>query len=115
MRKKWCVYVHNIASYKKLDWRSTLEVSEGFTQDIPKFCFHIREKMFYFKKVKAPENIWQPGRWTGFEDSTGDEMCHYIRTEGKKTCYLIWSVIFTRGNKIGTDKEYVNNDTNNAP
>ena len=56
--QKWCVDVHNIASSKKLDSRSHLEASEGFTQEISKFCFRIWEPSWYFKKVKAPENTW---------------------------------------------------------
>ena len=51
----------------------------------------------------------------GFADSTGYKICYYTNTEGKKPCYLIWSVIFTRGKNIGTDKEYVNYDANRAP
>ena len=38
---KLCIDDHRIASFKNLDWRSTLEVSKGFTQDISNFRFHI--------------------------------------------------------------------------
>ena len=45
--KKWFVDVHNIALPKKLDWISLLKVSEGFTQDISKFYFHIWEPVWF--------------------------------------------------------------------
>ena len=32
--QKWCVDVQNIASFKKLNGRFPLEISEGHTQDI---------------------------------------------------------------------------------
>ena len=41
--KKCCVHIKNIASYKKVYWRSPLEGSEGFTQDISIYRFHIWE------------------------------------------------------------------------
>ena len=42
-------------------------------------------------------------------------MYYYTRTEGKKPCYLILSVICTRRKNIGTEKEYVNDDAKHAP
>ena len=60
-----------IASYKKLYWRSPLGVSQGFTQYILKFCFHIWDPIWCFKKSKSPLNPQQPGMWLGFVDSTG--------------------------------------------
>ena len=57
--QKWCVYVHNIALSKKLDWRMSLEVGEGFTKEISKFCFQKWEPVWYFKKSKSPENLWK--------------------------------------------------------
>ena len=39
--QKWCVDVQNIASFKKLNGRFPLEISEGHTQDILKFKFHL--------------------------------------------------------------------------
>ena len=41
--QKWYVDVHNIASSTKLDYRNPLEIIEGFTHEISKFCFHIWE------------------------------------------------------------------------
>ena len=82
--KKLCVYVHNIVSSKKLDCRSPLEVSEGFTQEISKFYFHVWEPICYFNNSKPPENPQQHSRWMGFEYSTGEKMCYYISKEGKK-------------------------------
>ena len=82
--KTWCVDVHNIASSKKLYWIIPLEVSEGFTQDIPKFPFHIWEPIWYFKNSKSPKHSYQPGSCMGFEDLIGDKICYYIMTEGKK-------------------------------
>ena len=53
----------------------------------------------------------------GFADEAGDEMTYYIKTEKKtgRNVYLIRSTICTRRKKIGTDKEYVNNDPDDAP
>ena len=113
--QKWCVDVHNISSSKKLDRTIPLEVSEGFTQEISKFSFHIREKVLYFNKSKAPENPWQHGRWMGFADLTRDGMCYNIRMEGKKTCYLICSVICTYRKNIGNGEDYVNDYAKHAP
>ena len=50
----------------------------------------------------------------GFAYSTGEKICYYIRTEGKKCCYLTWSVICIRWKNIGTDKEYINYDEKHA-
>ena len=78
--QKWCVDVQNIAYSKNLNGRCLLEISEGHTQDISKFRFHLCEPIFYFKKFKAPEKYWQPAIWMGFAHSTGYEMCYYIKT-----------------------------------
>ena len=40
---KWCVDVHNIAPSKNLNGRCALEISEGYTQEISKFRFHLWE------------------------------------------------------------------------
>ena len=63
-----CVNVNNIASSNNLDWIIPLEVSEGFTQEISKFCFHIWETIWYFKESKATENPWQRRSCMGFAD-----------------------------------------------
>ena len=51
-----------------------MKVSEGFTQDISKFHFHTWEPIWYFKKLKAPEISWKPGKLMAFVYSTGGEM-----------------------------------------
>ena len=57
--QKWCVDVKNIDSYKNINGRCTLQISEGHTQDISKFRYHLWEPIWYFKKCKAPETSWQ--------------------------------------------------------
>ena len=106
--QKWCVDVHNIASSRKLDWRSPLDVSTGYTQDISKFRFHLWEPVWYYQKVKQPNDPWKKARWLGFADSARDKMCYYIKTEGQKPQILIRSIICTRRKNVGTDEEYVN-------
>ena len=83
--KKWYVGVHNTASSRKLNWRSPLEVSDGFTQDISKFHFHIWEPIWYFNKSKVPQNPWQSGRWMGFAYSTGEKMLLYQDRWGRSS------------------------------
>ena len=41
--QKWCVDVHTIYYSKKLSVSFSLEISEGHTQDISKFRFHLLE------------------------------------------------------------------------
>ena len=41
--QKLCVDVHNIDSSKNIDVRFPLEISEGHTQEISKFRFHLWE------------------------------------------------------------------------
>ena len=75
--------VYNISSSKKLYCKSPLNISEGFTQVISKFLFHKWESIWYFKK-STTKHPCQPGRWMVFAYFTGDKMCYYISTEGKK-------------------------------
>ena len=98
--------MHNIASYKKINRRCSLEISELNTQDISKFISHLWETIWYFRKCNIQENPSQPAIRMGFAHSNGDEMCYYIKTEKKNSKYLIRSFIWTRLRKIGTDKEY---------
>eukprot|EP00957_Ditylum_brightwellii_P146993 11191193-Ditylum_brightwellii.AAC.1 len=44
----------------------------------------------------------------GFVPNSGDALTYYIRTEGKKPQYLIWSIICSRRKHIGTEQEHVN-------
>ena len=46
----WFVDVKNIASSNNINGRCLLEVSEGHTQDILKFIFHLWEPIWYFEK-----------------------------------------------------------------
>ena len=100
---------------EKLGWKSPLVASSGNTQDTSKFRFHIWEPILYFKPCKASENPWKKAQWLGFAQNSGNEMCYYIKTEEKKPKYLICSIICTRRNFIGTDKEYTNEDHTQLP
>jgi hypothetical protein len=105
-----------VAASKKFGWKSPLAMNSGNTQDISKFRFHIWEPIWYFHKCKAPEDPWKKARWLGFADSSGDEMCYYIKTETTENPhYLIRSVICTRRKNIGTEKEYINEDSSQQP
>ena len=44
--QKWCVDVKNIASYKNLNGKCPLEISEGHIQVISKFIFHLWETIW---------------------------------------------------------------------
>ena len=109
------VLMWKIAYYKNINGRCPLEISEGHTQDISKFWFNSWEPIWYFKNCKAPENLWQPARCTGFSHSNRDEMWYYIKIEEKNPKYLIISVIRTILGNIGTYKEYTNEDPNQVP
>eukprot|EP00957_Ditylum_brightwellii_P114117 8699991-Ditylum_brightwellii.AAC.1 len=113
--QKWVCGVHNVVSSKKLGWKSPLEMHAGNTQDISKFCFHIWEPIWYFVKCITPNNPWKKARCLSFADSSGDEMTYFIKTEpvSKKESpqYLIQSVIYTRRKHIGSDQEYINEDS----
>ena len=113
--QKCCVDVKNIDSSKNLNGRCPLEISEGHTQDISTFIFHLWEPIWYFKNCKAPENPWQPEKWVGFENSTGDEMCYYINTEEKNPKYLTRSVIRTRCRHNIIEKQYTNEELKQVP
>ena len=65
---QYCAYSININK------RFPLEISEGQTQDMSKFRFHLWETIWYFEKCKVPENPWQPEIWMGFSNPTQDEM-----------------------------------------
>ena len=75
--------MHNIASYKKINRRCSLEISELNTQDISKFISHLWETIWYFRKCNIQENPSQPAIRMGFAHSNGDEMCYDIKTEKK--------------------------------
>eukprot|EP00957_Ditylum_brightwellii_P199314 15192920-Ditylum_brightwellii.AAC.1 len=60
--QKWRVDVHNIAASRKLAWKSPLEVSTYYTQDISQFRFHLWEPIWYYNKTKAPDDQWQKAR-----------------------------------------------------
>ena len=96
--------MQNIDSSKNLNLRCPLEISEGHTQEISKFRFHLWEPIWCFKKSKAPENHWQPEIWIGFAHPTGDEIFYYIKIEEEKPKYITRSVIRTILRNIGTDK-----------
>jgi hypothetical protein len=113
--QKWCVDVHNISASRKLAWKSPMAVSEGHTQDISPFRFHLWEPIWYFNKAKAPKDPWQKARWLGFAHNSGDAMTYHVRTEGKDPQYLIRSIICTRRKNIGTEKEHVNECSNLQP
>eukprot|EP00957_Ditylum_brightwellii_P027205 2056479-Ditylum_brightwellii.AAC.1 len=79
--QKWCLDVHNIASSRKLDWKFPLDVPVRHTQDISGFRFHIWEPIWYYKKCKAPEDLWKNARWMVFVHNAGDAMTYYIKAE----------------------------------
>ena len=116
--QKWCCDCHNIASSRRLDWKSPDDLHLGYTQDISKFRFHVWEPIWYFERgAKAPIDTWQKGRWMGFAHQSGDAFTYYIRTEkdgGGRDVILIRRDIKTRRKNIGTDTEYVNNDVAQA-
>eukprot|EP00957_Ditylum_brightwellii_P022949 1731998-Ditylum_brightwellii.AAC.1 len=101
--------MHNIAAPKKLEWKSPMEVSEGHTQDISEFRFHIWEPVWYYKKYKAP-NINHGKRQGGWDFSTThwDNMTYYIKTEEKKLQYLIHSIVCSHQKRPRTNWEYLN-------
>ena len=50
---KWFLDVYYIASYKNLNVRCPLDISEGHTQGISGFRFNLWEPICYFKECKA--------------------------------------------------------------
>ncbi len=50
--QKWCVDVHNIASSRKLDWKSLLDCAVGHTQNISTFRFHMWERHLFSILIK---------------------------------------------------------------
>eukprot|EP00957_Ditylum_brightwellii_P078620 5977251-Ditylum_brightwellii.AAC.1 len=46
----------------------------------------------------------------GFAPNSGDALTYYIRIEGKKHQYLMWSIVCSRRKYIGTKQEHVNED-----
>eukprot|EP00957_Ditylum_brightwellii_P209182 15360704-Ditylum_brightwellii.AAC.1 len=46
----------------------------------------------------------------GFAPNLGDALIYYIRTEGKKLQYLIWSIVCSRKKHIGMKQDHVNED-----
>eukprot|EP00957_Ditylum_brightwellii_P081979 6233826-Ditylum_brightwellii.AAC.1 len=91
-------------------------MNSGNTKDISKFCFHIWEAMWYFHKFKAPVGHWKKVQWLDFADSSVDEMCYYLKTEGTENPqYLIQSIIYTQRKNTGTEKEYINEDSSQQP
>eukprot|EP00957_Ditylum_brightwellii_P159480 12139903-Ditylum_brightwellii.AAC.1 len=113
--QKWCVDVHNTASSRKLDWKSSLDVAVGHTQDITGFRFHMWEPIWYYKKYKAPEDPWKKAKWMGFAHNAGDAITYYIKTEESPFKYLIRSVICKRQRHVGAEREHVNEDSSLQP
>ena len=109
--QRWCCAVHNIASCRSLNWQSPNSIADGYTPDLSPFRFHIWEPIWYFDHTrKSPESRWQPGRWMGFAESTGDQMTYWIRTDRPppaKNGFLIRNIVRTRRTAIGTPQESI--------
>ena len=95
-----------------------MEVSSGHTPDISMFRFHFYEPIWYFvPKIKSPKNNLLKARFLALAESAGDAMTYYILTEPnppERRKVLMRSVIRTRRENIGCQKEFVNDNPDAA-
>ncbi|MGH7973998.1 MAG: hypothetical protein ACREBR_00630 [bacterium] len=83
---QWICDVLGHCARRKLNWRSSIEISTGNTPDISAFRFAFWQTVHYYDpSAKFPTPNLRPGRFLGIARSHGDEFTYYIKDESKNT------------------------------
>ena len=111
----YCCQLNDHLSRRSLNYKTPLEVSQGYTPDISQFRFYFYEPIWFFDpRVKLPKTNLFKARYLAVAETCGDAMTYYILTEPEdmtiRRQVLVRSVIKSRRKNVGMETEYVNDN-----
>ena len=78
----YCCQLNDHLSRRSLNYKTPLEVSQGYTPDISQFWFYFYEPIWFFDpRVKLPKTNLFKARYLAVAETCGDAMTYYILTE----------------------------------